>query len=147
MDINQNRYNIINEIGNRLQLLITIGILFPTLTYSFFRITGQSEEFSNNTSFTWWILIALFLFNYLFFEVLKSKLSTKHLAWFSRFYLLEIGIFIFPISVFASKSNEALSFLNAISFSASLITLVIIPSLLGFLLLVRFFIYTLSGLK
>jgi len=141
MDINKNRNNIVNEISSRLQLLITIGIIFPTLTYGFFRIVGQSETFSSSSSFTWWILIVLFLFNYLLFETLKAKLSTKFLVWFSRLYLAEIGVFIFPISVFSSKSNEALSFLAGISFFASMLALVIIPFILGIVLMIQFFRY------
>ncbi len=127
MESGENKTRLIGEINNRLQTLITIGIIFPALIYSFFKTTGQSEAFANNVSFPWWILITFYLVIYFLFELVKSRLNDKFLRRLNWAMLIEIGTFIVPFILYSNKSNEAINILAVVVFLFALAILVILP--------------------
>ncbi|MEK7612269.1 MAG: hypothetical protein AAB407_02930 [Patescibacteria group bacterium] len=103
---------IIKDIKDRIQFLVTIEIFFLTLTYSFFRSVGSDELVSNKNAFAWGIGVAFCIVNYLLignFTEFKSSFLKK-ICWTIS---ANIFFFIIPILIFASAmSNPLPSYYN-----------------------------------
>jgi hypothetical protein len=130
--------NLIAETETRLELLIVLGIFFPTLVYSFLKLTVPDQG-SNATSLSWASLIALYLSNYVFFELLKGWIDRRWMEWINGLSLGGVAMFIFPVAVFASEKIGALWFLTYISFQTSLYALQVIPIVTLGALMIQFF--------
>ena len=133
------RKHLIEEAKGRLELLIVLGIFFPTLIYSFLKLTGVSDQDSNVTSLSWVFMIALYLLNYVFFELLKNKIDDRWVQWINGLSLAEIAIFVFPIGVLASAKSSALGFLTYFSFRTALYILQVIPVVTLIAIIIQFF--------
>lgn len=125
----------VNEVTSRLQILITISALFPILSHSFFEVTGRPEAFSIRNSHAWWLVVALYLVDYVFFEMIKSKISTNFLIWNNRFALIGVSSFILPFIIFALGVEKVSNFIG-IPFSVSLAVVIASPLIIFFCLVI-----------
>jgi hypothetical protein len=128
---------LVKEIENRFTLIIGISMFFPALVLTFFRFVKQSDDMSNAVFLTWAGLIGFYLLAYVFFQVLKNKMGEGWLRWLDILSLIEIGLFVFPVAVFASTKQNALSFLTGLSFQTALYALQLVPLITLLLIFVK----------
>lgn len=91
------------EIETRFQIILTLSIFFPIFIATFLDGTGMDKNQIRNINITWSALIGFFLFNFVFFELIKRmQLKEWILKWINRTLLFGIGFFIIPIIAFAT---------------------------------------------
>lgn len=99
----EKREKLIAQIESRLNLIITISVLFSTLLYSFFRFVGENETASNSITLQAGSLAVAFIINYLVFALAKHRIAERWLWWLDLFLLATIACFILPLIVITSK--------------------------------------------
>ncbi len=100
MDSTVGSNELIKEIRDRIQFLITVQIFFATMTYAFYKSIGSEEALANNNMLFWGIGVAFCLINYLTIGR-GEEVAEKALRWIRNSISLNIGLFITPILLFA----------------------------------------------
>lgn len=85
------------EIENRFQLLLTMSLFLPVFLYNLGRVAGYKETDVISLSLKASILVGLHLLNYIIFQRRKNDLAEKSLGRISKWLLIAIGAFAFPI--------------------------------------------------
>lgn len=139
------------EIETRLQLVVTLAIFFPTLISVFLSTSEMAEKQVSGISLIWTGMVGVLLFDYVFFAIFKSKLTSWVLRLVNWSLLIGVALFIFPTIIIAtSQPDKPSSLLNYISLVVSLRGLPLMPFVvLGFLVLglLIYFIKTETKLK
>lgn len=98
---------IIVEIEQRLQIIITVMMFFPAVIDGLFKISSDTQEGQGNIMVNWGISVVFFIIVYLIFEHQKSYRSELELLEMSRFSLfvlwqivgLFVVLFVYPIRI------------------------------------------------
>lgn len=100
--------DLIKEIRDRIQFLVTAEIFFSTIIYTFYKIIGSDEILANNNTIFWGIGVAFCIINYLIIGFTK-KATTRMLGWIRYAVSLNIGLFILPMILIALIIREPVS--------------------------------------
>ncbi len=109
-----NNTELIKSIEDRIKLILTISIFFPSLLAAFIK----SDAGSKNV-ISWSILVGLSLLTFVFFQGVKNKnVSEKLLKYINRAFLFNLFFFTFPILYLATTdgSKTMASFTDKINF-------------------------------
>ena len=98
--IDNNRKELIKEIENRLQFVITIAIFFGTSIFYIFKAANKSDVETSNTILPYGLLIALYLIDYFCFGKIRYKIVEKDLEIISTLILFGVLSFTIPIFIF-----------------------------------------------
>lgn len=125
--------NLVAEIQNRFQIIITIAIFFPIVLDYFYRI--YNKAIGGKVVLEYMLPVALYLFGYIIFEFCKSKMKNNLLKYLGIIILM--GVMTFAISIFytvsANSSQSSIylaGWINIIIYTLSIIGLFIIPTAL-----------------
>lgn len=138
---------LIKEIENRLQFVITISIFFLALISYFFKSLGENESKINDMLRSWGGIIVFYLLSYLFFEFFKREIRGKFLKVLDFSLLIGIFAFVMPIAVLCTKEFKSFSIIesaNIFLFKTSLYALPLISILILFAIII-FYILSLYG--
>lgn len=126
------------EIESRFHLVLTLGVFFPALLSTFLDAAKMEKEQVTRIALTWTALVGSFLFNYVFFAIIKNKIPAKIVQWVNRLLLTTIGLFVFPIVLLttADATKPISSLLNYGSLLISLYVLPLMPTSVFILLLI-----------
>lgn len=132
----ENNSEIIKEIQDRFRFVILVVIFFLGLLYNFFN--EFRPEKSDNIVLSYSILIVLYILIYILFEVVKKRLILKWLKTINSLMIINIGIFIIPISFLSlsvvESPNKIILFILPIFFKITLYGILIIPIFILFTL-------------
>ncbi len=122
--------NLIVEIQNRIQFLVTIAIFFTVVLSYFFNIYDKSN--ANRVALSYVGVVAVYLLTYLCFEISRSKIKTNCLKIINIITFISIGTFLLPIiylSLIVARPSTLLFIMQTL-FQTSLYSLMIVPILL-----------------
>ncbi len=122
----------LKETKDRLQFLGVLVFFFPTVLEGFFRFSSYSEKEISKIGLQWGLLIFLFLFNYLFFEICGSKIHKykRALEYINCSLLCGVCFFSFIILMIAfltSDNNPVNNWAWLFLYTFSLYGLVAVP--------------------
>lgn len=126
------------EIETRFQLLITMSLFLPILMSSLGTLVGQSVTTTSQVLVQTSVVVGLYLFDYIIFQVIKNDLTEKSLKYISVCLLVSLGIFIVPIlGITLGTSNVPLWVAKAASWTtgAALIFILSAPPVIELVLL------------
>ncbi len=131
----ENLKNLIREIEEKLEFVITLSVFFPSLLYNLFKLANKTEQKSNDIVVSWSVVVSIYLLNYIVFQFIKNKVPEKLLKIFKIILLIGISSYIIPILYIAIYKNNPIHGLTAFLFKASIWGLPAIPTLLFAILL------------
>ena|ERR1051325_1145769 len=89
---------IISEIRNHLQFLVTVEIFFSTLIHDFSKVMGSTDAISQDRSLVWGIGVGFCILNYILIGPCK-EFDKNLLNWIKGSIFLGLAFFITPIIV------------------------------------------------
>jgi hypothetical protein len=98
---------LINEIRDRIQFLITIYILFSTVVYGFYKSIGSDEPLSNSNAFTLTVGVSCYIVIYLVvgnFAQVESRL----MKGLKSFINVNLFFLVLPLLVLPSALHNSL---------------------------------------
>ncbi len=123
-----NNKELISEIRNRIQFLVTIAIFFSGVLYYFFNVFDKNN--ASRIALQYALIVIFYLLSYFFFELFKNKINKTFLAFINVLTLLGVVVFIIPIFYLGVLKNELSGFIDIILFNISIWGLFIIPALI-----------------
>lgn len=102
-----NSKELIKEIRDRIQFLVTAEIFFSTLIYVFYKTIGSNEIIANNNALFWGIGVAFCMINYLIIGA-GEEFNKKVLLWIRNVVSLNIFLFILPMLVLVLVAHQPL---------------------------------------
>ncbi|TSC83228.1 MAG: hypothetical protein G01um101419_138 [Parcubacteria group bacterium Gr01-1014_19] len=114
-----NKNELIAEIQNRLNLIMVVVVLFPTLVSSLFQLANAQAQ-ANKMLLSLSVNAGIYIFSYFLFEARKKTMGLGFLKTINIMSLIGIGTFIFPILLISTNPNGPLTFWNGLFFTASL---------------------------
>lgn len=126
---------LITEIRNRIQFLVTISIFLFGVIYAFFKVASSAD--ADKLSLYYPPVVVLYLFVYLFFENAKKTLSEKSLEFINKITLWGVSTFCLLLIYISSvimygDVHVGLTIITLINifFSAILLSLLVLPVIL-----------------
>jgi hypothetical protein len=93
---NKNNQQIIRDIRDRIQFLVTVEIFFSTIIYLFFKVIGSDEIISNSNALFWGVGVSFCILNYLLVGTIEEP--KRNLLTLVRGSIsLNFAFFILPI--------------------------------------------------
>ena len=68
---------LVKDIKDKIQFLVTIEIFFPALMYGILKATGTNEVISSSNASAWGLGVAFCIANYLFIEEIRGEKTLK----------------------------------------------------------------------
>ena len=127
------RKEYIARAGKKLEFILTLAVLFPSLMYTFQKFSDASEQDASKAFLRWVIYIGVYILNYLLFDLTYKSASLRIIKVVHSLLLLAVVFYIFPVVTIAGATSNhegAMDSLNKLLFAGSLVGMVLLPFVL-----------------
>jgi hypothetical protein len=125
--------NLISEIENKLQFIVTLAIFFGGFVVAAFDFWGIKDFQTLRKSWQWYGIVAALLICYVLFQFIKNNLDIFTLKTMRHLLILGIASFIGPIGFILSVGSTMGHWLTLVNKISIFISIRGLPMITGFI--------------